>query len=167
MKYACAIFILMLAAPAWGKEKKPFGEVVDAAGLQKAQSFCLDTSELSADETSDLNKFIDRESKPKKLLSRLPWKLNSDCAQANVRAKIQFKLGEEVVQATGMGTLQGTPATSIPREVFRAAIAIDSLATKKPLYRVEGEGTSARVPTLSNAFTKLDHDLKILGAGQK
>ncbi|MGA3323663.1 MAG: hypothetical protein ABSF45_04270 [Terriglobia bacterium] len=76
-----ALFLTVILLPTAASAKKPTGKISDVAAFSKIRSYCVDSSDLPSDEAYDLKGFVSTENKPKKLLSKLPWTLVSDCSQ--------------------------------------------------------------------------------------
>jgi hypothetical protein len=65
--------LFCLALPLVAKEKKLIGDILERDLFLKGRTFCVDASTLSAADAQDVRRFLDAESKPKKLLSKIPW----------------------------------------------------------------------------------------------
>ena len=160
--------LLCFALPLVAKEKKPIGDILERDLFLKARTFCVDTGKLSAAEGLDVRKFLDVESRPKKLLSKISWQFVPDCREVDAIVKVEFSQQVGVEQATqGSGTLQGAPMTSVPVTKFRASMQIFDRVSQKLVYQVRGQGASVRRDqTLSGPFSILVKDLQILSAAR-
>jgi len=131
------VSILLAALPLGAKEKKPTGEIPNPAAFAKVTSYCIDGSQLSGNDAYTVRGFVETESKPKKLLTKLPWKLYRDCRDAEPDAivKIEFPLlRNSSVEA-------GTPADPLnpPDSEYRtkAVLEISDASAARLLYKVE------------------------------
>jgi hypothetical protein len=88
-----ALFLSVILLPAAASAKKPTGKISDLAAFSKIHSYCVDPSDLPGDEAYDLKRFVSNENKPRKLLSKLPWTLRSDCSQGSpdVIVRMEFQ----------------------------------------------------------------------------
>ncbi|MGD0921151.1 MAG: hypothetical protein ABSA70_05215 [Terriglobia bacterium] len=167
MRYWPWTLLLCFALPLVAKEKKPIGDILERDLFLKARTFCVDTRKLSAAEALDVRKFLDAESKPKKMLSKIPWQLVPECTQADAIVKIEFTQQIGLTQATqGMGTLQGVPMTGVPVTKFQASLQIfDRVSTKLIYQAVSGGSNTRRDQSLSGPFSILAKDLKAISEG--
>lgn len=126
--------LLPLAANAG---KKPMGRIPNVAAFNRVRSYCIDTSGLSGPEAYDVNAFVQLASKPKGLLTKLPWKLEADCKKESpdAIAKVSFRLLNNV------GVVIGTPSNgSMPpmdSYALRAYLRVFDGETSKLLYELE------------------------------
>ena len=84
--------VLLLAAVA--AAKKPAGKISDLAAFSQIHSYCVDSEDMPGDEALDLKNFVTAESKPKKLLSKLPWTLAPDCSPNSPDAVIKVEFSK-------------------------------------------------------------------------
>ena len=172
MKLWLFILAVATALPLAAKDKKSSGEIPDRAAFVKIRTYCVD----SEDHTSEVRAFIERESKPKKLLTKLPWKLYVDCREddPDVVIKVEFLL------LSSVGILLGAPENPdrLPEDAYktRAVLEISDPASGHLVYKVEAaplenslEGSDRaiqdppvllRLNALYNAFSTLIADLK-------
>jgi len=167
MKRYWQVFILILTLaplPGLSFAKKPLGEAANPDELLRVQSYCIDTSKLWAAEAGDVRKFIEKQSPPKGLLGKLPWKLVENCAQADAVISLKFETSSRLRPAGGSALGTGTAAlNSVPEATYSAKMSITDRASQKPLYQVEGEAvTTFRDRSLNSPFSKLIRDLKTL-----
>ncbi|HEV2491987.1 MAG TPA: hypothetical protein VG204_02830 [Terriglobia bacterium] len=131
------VSILLAALSLAAKEKKPTGEIPNPAAFAKITSYCIDSSQLSGNDAYTVQGFIETESKPKKLLTKLPWKLYRDCRDAEPDAivKLEFPLLRN-------GSVEvSTPADPLnpPDSEYRtkAVLEISDASSSRLLYKVE------------------------------
>ena len=114
-----AVTLLAVAAAA----KKPSGKISDLAAFSRIHSYCVDSSSLPGDEALDLNGFMSGESKPKKLLSKLPWTLLPDCSQGSPDAVVKLEFSKYFpVTETRAGS--NTPDNGPAQEEFYKVRAV-------------------------------------------
>jgi hypothetical protein len=94
-----AVTLLAVAAAA----KKPSGKISDLAAFSRIHSYCVDSSSLPGDEALDLNGFMSGESKPKKLLSKLPWTRTADCSDGSPDVTIRVEFSKNSGQWSSAG----------------------------------------------------------------
>ena len=75
MKTGVCLLILAAVFPPVAKAKKPAGEIPDPTVFAAVRSYCVDASGLPENEAYEVNGFLKEESKPGRLLSKIPWKL--------------------------------------------------------------------------------------------
>ncbi len=115
------------------------GKVLDRAALQNVKTYCVDTSNLSPgpvwwrnllhQESLDVRAVIESESKPKGLISKLPWKLQASCSAPGVDAVLHF---DSLL-------LVGTPLNKQSGFGWRAHLRASDKASSRVIYRAEGE----------------------------
>jgi len=88
--FLCA-FILASAVPLAATAKKPQGTITDRAAFGNIRSYCVDMTDLPGWEALDVRNLIETETKPKRLLTKLPWTLKTDCAQSQPDAVVVVK----------------------------------------------------------------------------
>jgi hypothetical protein len=167
MKRYLRVFGLVLALaplPGLSFAKKPLGEAANPDALLSVQSYCIDSTKLTAAEAGDVRKFIAKQSSPKGLLGKLPWKLVENCTQADAVISLKFESSFRVTPSGGSALGTGTAAlNSVPEGTYSAQMLITDRASQKPLYEVKGETvTGGRDRSINNPFSKLVSDLKTL-----
>jgi len=85
-KGALTVCLLLTASPVTGREKKPTGEILDRQALTEVRSYCIDESDLSDSDRYIVDGFLKTESKPKRLLTKMPWKRVEGCASGSLDA---------------------------------------------------------------------------------
>jgi hypothetical protein len=129
-----------LAIPVCGKEKKPGGEVVDWAALAQVASYCIDKSQLSGSDRYLLDGFVKAESKPKHLLTKLPWKMTEGCDTGNPDAIATV----EFIPLTALSETERTPIGPQPTitdsrdpDATIKVVLIVTDSARKVIYRAE------------------------------
>jgi hypothetical protein len=82
-KLMLAACTLVVTLPTTGWAKKPSGESPDRRALAEAQTYCIEKSRLSDSDRYILDGFLKTESKPRRLLTKMPWKLVGSCPDDN------------------------------------------------------------------------------------
>jgi hypothetical protein len=146
---------LAMALPLATKQKKPAGKIPDPAAFAKIASYCVDTSELRSDQAYDARGFVQVESKPGRLLTKLPWKLLPDCGDSGPDAVLTLEfLRQRHVRLGDMSVpKQGTPSTADEQgEVdyqIVAVLRVSDADSKQLLYEVETNPLNSAPPVLS------------------
>jgi hypothetical protein len=92
MKVKLLLLLVAIAQPASARSKKPVGEVSDSQGFAAVRSSCVDTQGLPEYQLYEVEGFLKEESKPKRLLTKLPWKLIADCREGEPNAVVEVGL---------------------------------------------------------------------------
>ncbi|HEV2348988.1 MAG TPA: hypothetical protein VG028_03980 [Terriglobia bacterium] len=131
-------FLLLAFVPlAASAGKNPVGRIPDVAAFNRVRSYCIDMTELSRPEAYDVKGFVQVESKPKGLLTKLPWKLEADCTKESpdAIAKVSFRLHNK------MGVVIGTPSDGrlppMDSYALRAYLQVFDGESQKLLYELE------------------------------
>jgi len=163
-----SMFLLLASVPLLAKEKKPIGDVLERDIFLGTRTYCVDTRGLSSGEASDVRRFLDVESRPKKLLSKIPWQPVPDCREVDAIVKVEFSQQVEIQQATqGLGGLAGAPMSSVPVTKFRASMQIFDRVSQKLVYQVRAQGASVRRDqAISGPFSLLVNDLQALSGAR-
>jgi len=103
--------IVAVVPPLAAKQKKPAGKISDGSAFLSVQSYCIDSSGLEDYESYDVKGFIDKESQPGKLLSKISWKLKKDCSEgdSDVLVKLEFPRSRVNRLGSGPPTTPGNP----------------------------------------------------------
>ncbi len=121
---------LPLAAAA---EKKPTGKIWDHATFVKIRSYCVDSSALPGYVANDVERLLENEGKPKRLLAKLPWTLARDCSESDAVVKVSFrKLRRIDIQLGEPNSPDGTSPYA-----YRADLQVSDEASARQLYEVE------------------------------
>ncbi|MGA3325401.1 MAG: hypothetical protein ABSF45_13085 [Terriglobia bacterium] len=91
MKCCLGIFLLLSFSPLLAQNKKLDGYVLDAAAFGKIQSYCVDTHNLPPDQAEVIDHFVSQESKPKGLLTKLPWHRVATCQDAGLDGIVRME----------------------------------------------------------------------------
>lgn len=138
-----ALFLAVILMPAAASAKKPTGKIPDLAAFSKIHSYCVDSSDLPGDEAYDLKRFVDNENKPKKLLSKLPWTLVSDCSQGSPDVIVRMEF-QKLFPVRGNAPVQGEPYT------IRAMLRVSQGSSLQALYEVEAAPSNNSMGATSN-----------------
>jgi hypothetical protein len=148
------LLLLLVGTPVFAKQKKLIGKADDPSGLLKVQTYCVDPGQLNVLQVDDLNKFVREQSKEGRLLTKLPWKFASDCANADAVATFTL---EETSEAVGAG-----PGSVVYNRNYTATLVISERSTNKPLYKARGDQTLWLDESFISAFVKFDKDTKFV-----
>ena len=135
------------------------GKVFDRDGLRQTRSYCVDVSSLEGSDAAEVREFLAADSGPKKLLTRLPWRLMNDCTQADAVARIYFTPATVTEVLTNHES--GLKQVSASGERSYAVLLVYDKASVRLFYRAEGS-VSHGDPTkvLGSPFSMLLKDLK-------
>jgi len=122
------LLLACAAVPPAAPRMKLAGRVADAASLKAVRTYCIDTRSLTGTfysldwppERFDLSGMIERETGPKGLLSRLPWKLEPDCSAPGAGAVMWFEFPPTAARG------------------WEARLLIAEKASRRVIYTVEG-----------------------------
>ncbi|HEY6291739.1 MAG TPA: hypothetical protein VI455_09300 [Terriglobia bacterium] len=135
------------------------GEIFDREALGQTRSFCVDSSHMGESEVTQLKDFLAKESQPKKLLSKLPWKLIDDCTKADAVARIYFAPVDLRVDIRDEES--GRKKSWNPGQSAQPVLLIYDKASIRLFYRAEGEVLRGKaVDALGSPFSTLLKDLK-------
>jgi hypothetical protein len=140
MRNSIVAFFLLISLPvAASAGKKPMGRIPDVAAFNGVRSYCIDASGLSGPEAYDIKAFVHVESRPKGLLTKLPWKLEGECTKESpdAVAKVSFRLLNKV------GLVIGTPPDGrlppVDSYALRAYLQVFDGESQKILYELESQ----------------------------
>ncbi len=91
MKPGLCVLMLSIPLALAATDKKPTGEIPDHAAFARIRTYCVDTQGMPGDAAYLVEGFVETESKSKKLLTKLPWKLLRDCRLGNPDAVIRIE----------------------------------------------------------------------------
>jgi hypothetical protein len=139
-KGALTVCMLLIAFPIIGQEKKPKGEVLDRRALTEIRSYCVEEGGLSDSDRYLVDGFLKTESKPKHLLTKLPWKLVEGCGTGSpdAIAAVAFVRLNRIDIAVGnpIGpTVSGTDSRD-PEAPIKAVLTVTD-SSQKLLYRTQ------------------------------
>ena len=164
MRWECFLALCLLPCPSFAGQVKPtHGDVTDADSLLKVHTFCLDSSQLTPQQSSALQGFTAQASKPKGVFTKLHWQRADSCSSAEATVKLTMD-EYQGLGSSGDGTsLQNTSAALKAETHSRAKMFITDCASGKALYQVKGkEFTYDRQLAFEDTFSKLSKDLKTL-----
>jgi hypothetical protein len=122
MKRWLWIILLLRPAPLFAQDSKFEGFVMNAAAFQKIRSFCIDTHNLPDDQVKVIDRFVLQESKPKGLLTKLPWHRLATCQDAGLDAVVRLEFPHD------------SPFNRIPRNGVNAVLLVFRPGSPSPIY---------------------------------
>jgi len=122
MKRWLWIILLLPPSPLSAQNKKFDGYVMNAAAFQKIQSFCVDTHNLPPDQVKVIDNFVSRESKPKGLLTKLPWRRRATCQDAGIDAIVRLEFPHDF------------PPNPIERNDVKGVLLVFRPGSPSPIY---------------------------------
>jgi hypothetical protein len=122
--------LLLPGSPQFAQNKKLEGYVMNAAAFRKIQSYCVDTHNLPPDQVKVIDHFVMQESKPKGLLSKLPWNRRATCQDPSLGAVVRMEFPHH--------------ATSSPEKEIKGVLLVFRPGSPSPIYEtpavsMEGE----------------------------
>ena len=85
-------FVLLLPGSLLAAESKKLqGYVLNAGAFRKIQTYCVDTHNLPPDQVKIIDHFVSVESKPKGLLTKLPWSRREGCQDHELGAILRME----------------------------------------------------------------------------
>ena len=183
VKAAATAYVLFLALPAISQGKKPNGDIPKPRELARVQSYCINKSGLSGPDRYLIEGFVTKESKPKGLLTKLPWNLVDDCRDGNpdAMATVEFVSLNETGIVAGDPSRDSTTITprNDPEAPVKAVLSVGDASTETLFYRAEAlapppnsplDDSTIRVPygpvekrdAVYHVFWKLIEDLQRL-----
>jgi len=140
MKTGLGFLILAVALFAVGKQKKPAGQILDPTALARVGSYCVDVRDLPESQADEVNGFVREESKPGKLLTKIPWKLYPDCREASADAviKLQFPRMNVIGVPVGQALPPGQEPDQNPYRV-KAVLTVLDAESSKTLYKNQAD----------------------------
>jgi hypothetical protein len=150
VKAAVTVSALFVATPAISQVKKPTGEIPNRQELAKVQTYCVNKSGLSNTDRYLIDGFVKTESKPKGLLTKLPWKLVADCRDGNPDATATLEFVPMNETAIRMGEPSQAPVAltpqSFPEAPIKVVLTVGDASSEKLLYRVQALAPSPDTP---------------------
>ncbi|MFZ0960604.1 MAG: hypothetical protein WAO35_06830 [Terriglobia bacterium] len=152
------------AVPGAAAGAKLAGKVLDDAALSKVRTYCVDTSNLKGPvypgevprpEQFDVRELVKRESGPRGLLSKLPWKLEADCATQGVDAIVRFEF-RVILGPGGVAALESPLFATYPQQDefrWRAELQVTDKASTRVDYEAEGNPVEPRLVPTGNQGT--------------
>jgi hypothetical protein len=139
-KGTLTVCMLLIAFPITGGEKKPKGEVFDRRALTEVRSYCVEEGGLSDSDRYLVDGFLKAESKPKHLLTKMPWKLVEGCGTGSpdAIAEVAFVPLNRIAIVVGEPTgppLGGTDSRDPDAPIKVVLTVTDS--SQKLLYRTQ------------------------------
>ena len=128
-KFALTACTVLIAFPITGRERKPNGEIFDPRVLREVRTYCIEEGGLSGSDRYIVDGFLRAESKPKHLLTKMPWKLVEGCGtdSPDAIATVEFLSLNSIDIATGDPT--GPPMTGTdsrdPESPIKVVLTVD------------------------------------------
>ncbi|HZP02417.1 MAG TPA: hypothetical protein VFD30_19195 [Terriglobia bacterium] len=136
MNAGLLLMLLATAPPLTAGDKLPAGDIRDPQAFARIRSYCMDTRGLSDFDRRIVKDFLNAESKPKHLLTKLPWRLVPECQEAghDAAAKVEF-VPIKVVRAV---VPQGA-ADEVPDNPYAVKVVLEVVAagSQELVYSVE------------------------------
>lgn len=153
MRLLVACVTVLIALPLAAKQRKPAGEISDKTAFQNVQRYCIDLGTLEDYEAYDVRGFIERESRPGKLLTKIPWKMEKDCDDSDLDAAVRLEFPRSSVDRLGSGPppagpgIDGQPAPVVvggrePRYHTKALLRVISRQNNATIYQCEADPLS-------------------------
>jgi len=187
LKLWVLVVLACAALPSATAGAKLAGKVLDDSAFTKVKTYCVDTSNLGVapgawiysgangpfnvvspsgvgdvahPEAFDVGEVMTRESRPKGLLRKLPWKLDESCSAAGVDAIVRFNFsltaGVAILRAP---TEQSTQDQLIPRG-WRAQLQVSAKTSSSVIYKTEGVPLGSNLGRTAINQVDLDHTLR-------
>lgn len=139
-KGTLTVCMLLIAFPITGREKEPKGEVFDRQALTEVRSYCVEEGGLSDSDRYLVDGFLKAESKPKHLLTKMPWKLVEGCGAGSpdAIAAVAFVSLNRIDIAVGkpIGPPVGGTDSRDPEAPIKAVLTVTD-SSQKLLYRTQ------------------------------
>lgn len=166
MRLKLWVFVILACAavPTAAAGAKLAGEVMDLRAIERVRTYCVDTSQLPGWEALDVRDLIWTESKPKGLLSKLPWTLVKDCDDSDVDAVVPIKFVRMTVVHVGLGGAPfpaGNPQSAWPVPYqWRALLRVVEKSSSQVIYKAEGNPMNYNRGASSESGQEPDHVLR-------
>jgi len=132
--------MLIFTLPITGLAKKPSGEIPDRRALAEVRTYCIEKSGLSDSDRYIVDGFLKTESKPKRLLTKMPWKLVESCRDDNPDAIATVDFVPLNTTRIPNGVPAGPPVSGTdardPETQIKVVLTVGD-SSQKLLYRIE------------------------------
>jgi hypothetical protein len=154
--------ILIGLLPTIGNCKKMAGQILDQQAFRNVHSYCIQTSDLGSHYAQMVDTFFKEQDKPNSLVNGLPWKLVSDCNQADAVMNFKFSETEEPSNATAGGSIYaGASMGTMNTTWFLVTAVVSGRSDQKPIYQVQGDRAPERGErAMEKTFKDIAKDLK-------
>ena len=152
-KGTLTVCMLLIAFPIIAREKKPNGEILDRQALAEVRSYCIEEGGLSDSDRYIVDGFLKAESKPKHLLTKMPWKRVESCGTGSPDAIAVVAFVQLNRIAIGVDNPTGPPLSGTDSSDPDAPIKVDLTVTdssQKLLYRTQAMTLIQDVTSASN-----------------
>lgn len=126
------IIVLLLPAVSFAQDKKLQGYIMNAVAFGKVRTYCIDTHNLPPDQADVVDRFVSEESKPKGLLTRLPWRRVATCQDAGVDALVRLEFPHD------------SPMTPEPRNDVKGVLFVFQPGEPSPIYETPAVNVPGR-----------------------
>ena len=183
MKTGLCLLMLATIFPPVAWPKKPAGQIPDPTAFAAVRSYCVDASDLPENEAYEVDGFVKEESKPGRLLTKIPWKLYPDCREASPDAIIKLQFPRMKVTGVLLGEPPGPSEVDQNPYRIKAVIMVLDAESSKALYKnqadpldpgtVEDQGSGGDPPVIQRrnamygAFWTLAQDVQRSQQGKK
>lgn len=147
MKYWLWTILLLPGSPLFTQNNKFEGYVMDAAAFGKIQSYCVDTHNLPPDQVKVIDQFVLQESKPKGLLTKLPWHRRATCENAGLDALVRMEFPHEI------------SAAPIMRNDVKGVLLVFRPGSPSPIYETPG----VTIPGAPRRTSDDEYTVKMVG----
>jgi hypothetical protein len=142
--------MLISTLPIAGLAKKLEGEVLDRRALAEVRTYCIEKGGLSDSDRYLVDGFLKSESKPKHLLTKMPWKRVESCRDDNPDAIATVEFIPLNTVGISAGGVSGTDARDPDADIKVVLTVGDS--SQRPLYRVEARPLGGAVPAMESPY---------------
>jgi hypothetical protein len=134
-----AAFILATTVTLAARQKRLTGKISDLAAFGDIRTYCVDTTDLPGWEALDVRNLVETESKQRRLLTKLPWKLAPDCSQSQPDAVVVVRFPIVRVARVDSGTAAPDPNEDPQSRFFevRAELQVSDRNSSRLLYEVQ------------------------------
>jgi hypothetical protein len=139
MKSWLWIILLLPGFPLFAQNKKLEGYVLDAEAFRKIQSYCVDTHNLPPDQVKVIDHFVLQESKPKGVLSKLPWHRRATCDASGLDAIVRLEFPH------------GSSSSPITQNEVEGVLLVFRPGSPSPIYETQAV-------TIPGAPRRIDDD---------
>jgi hypothetical protein len=133
------LLVLILALPQLAEGKKPTGELRDKKAFASITSYCVDTQGLASRSVYEVEGFVKEESKPRRLLTKLPWKLLPDCRQGipDALVRVEFVRLNSLEIGLGEQSIDQVRGRQEEPYVYRVVLRVVDAASGQHIYKVQ------------------------------
>ena len=131
------------------EEMKRCSDLFDPAALKRIRAVCVDTSYLEPASASDVKSYVEMESQPGHLLTRLPWRRDEKCTPDDAVIRVYFEAGERRSPSEPNTAVWPRPSSVETYERgTRVVLLVYDQASVRLLYRTDFVGAWSKRPAL-------------------